>query len=196
MHGVGLHYWFSWFGGTVPGHYSVLTPYVLKIVPPGLLSNPRGLAIRGQRLIVADDKHHRIAVFDTGGRFLSTFAQGPGNGYGIQTTYNGGVTGLVLSNSFVTEWGAGTYFNPTTGFTATGNSFTGNGNDILGDGWVAGSFIDNNSFANSVGSHIGYGTYLSVEDMRKSARSPAMPVSTTATPTPRPVRADAVACRR
>ena len=76
------------------------------------------------------------------------------------------VTGLVCSNSLVTGWGAGTYFNPTTGFTATGNSFTGNGNDILGDGWAAGSFIDNNSFNNSVGSHIGYGTYLSVEDMR------------------------------
>ena len=91
---------------------------------------------------------------------------GPGNGYGIQTTYNGGVTGLILSNSLVTDWGAGTYFNPTTGFTATGNSFTGNGNDILGDGWDASSFIDNNSFNNSVGSHIGYGTYLSVEDMR------------------------------
>jgi serralysin len=91
---------------------------------------------------------------------------GPGNGYGIQTTYGGGVTGLILSNSLVTGWGAGTAFNLTTGFTATGNSFTGNGNDITGDGWAAGSFIDNNSFANSVGSHIGYGTYLSVEDMR------------------------------
>ena len=37
---------------------------------------------------------------------------------------------------------------------------------MLGDGWEASSFIDNNSFNNSVGSHIGYGTYLSVEDMR------------------------------
>ncbi len=27
-HGVGLTYWFSWFGGTSPGGYSVLTPYL------------------------------------------------------------------------------------------------------------------------------------------------------------------------
>jgi hypothetical protein len=31
-HGVGLNYWFSWFGGTVPGHYSVLAPYLTKVV--------------------------------------------------------------------------------------------------------------------------------------------------------------------
>jgi hypothetical protein len=29
---VGLNYWFSWFGGTVPGHYSVLAPYLTKVV--------------------------------------------------------------------------------------------------------------------------------------------------------------------
>src|SRR5947209_4881855 len=27
-HGVGLTYWFGWFGGSTPGNYSVLTPYV------------------------------------------------------------------------------------------------------------------------------------------------------------------------
>jgi hypothetical protein len=31
-HGVGLTYWFSWFGGTVPGHYSVVAPYLLRFI--------------------------------------------------------------------------------------------------------------------------------------------------------------------
>ncbi|MDT4914841.1 MAG: hypothetical protein QOC66_3969 [Pseudonocardiales bacterium] len=30
-HGVGLRYWFSWFGGTVPGHYSVLGPLLSRL---------------------------------------------------------------------------------------------------------------------------------------------------------------------
>ncbi len=30
-HGVGLTYWFSWFGGTVPGHYSVLGPLLSRL---------------------------------------------------------------------------------------------------------------------------------------------------------------------
>ncbi len=30
-HGVGLRYWFAWFGGTVPGHYSVLAPLLSKL---------------------------------------------------------------------------------------------------------------------------------------------------------------------
>lgn len=28
QHGVGLFYWFNWFGGTTPGNYSVLSPYL------------------------------------------------------------------------------------------------------------------------------------------------------------------------
>ncbi len=49
-----------------------------EIVSPGRLAYPRGLTVNGQRLLVADDKHHRITVFDTGGRYLSTFGRGPG----------------------------------------------------------------------------------------------------------------------
>jgi Ca2+-binding RTX toxin-like protein len=135
---------------------------LVSIVADGVTLD--GLKITGAPLFGQDITG--IFVNNDNATLTNLILDGPGNGYGIQTTYNGGVTGLVLSNSLVTEWGAGTYFNPTTGFTATGNSFTGNGNDLLGDGWAAGSFIDNNSFANSVGSHIGYGTYLSVEDMR------------------------------
>lgn len=44
-HGVGLHYWFAWFGGTVPGHYSVLTPYVSRVVQPGLLGAASTIAV-------------------------------------------------------------------------------------------------------------------------------------------------------
>ena len=50
-----------------------------EIVSPGTLAYPRGLAVRNTRLLVADDKNHRIAVFDTGGRLLRTFARGPGS---------------------------------------------------------------------------------------------------------------------
>ncbi|MEY2515922.1 MAG: tripartite motif-containing protein 71, partial [bacterium] len=49
-----------------------------EIVAPGLLAYPRGLTVSATRLLVADDKHHRIAVFDLGGRLLKTFATGPG----------------------------------------------------------------------------------------------------------------------
>jgi DNA-binding beta-propeller fold protein YncE len=50
----------------------------LEIAPPGLLANPRGLAVRGQRLIVADDHHHRLVVMDFGGRVLRTIGSGQG----------------------------------------------------------------------------------------------------------------------
>ncbi len=53
-----------------------------EIVAPGTLAYPRGLTVDGQRLLVADDKHHRIAVFDIGGRPLTTFGSGPGAGPG------------------------------------------------------------------------------------------------------------------
>ena len=53
-----------------------------EIVAPGRLAYPRGLAVRGYRLLVADDQHHRLVVFDTGGRFLGTIGSGPGQGPG------------------------------------------------------------------------------------------------------------------
>jgi Ca2+-binding RTX toxin-like protein len=84
----------------------------------------------------------------------------------VTTPYNGDITGLVLSDSLIHDWDWGTYFNPTTGFTATGNTFDGNGNAILGDDWATGTFIENNTFTNSAGSHIGYGVFDTVTDMR------------------------------
>ncbi len=48
------------------------------IVPPGRLDTPMGLTVRGSRVTVADDRNHRLVVFDTGGRFLRTVGAGPG----------------------------------------------------------------------------------------------------------------------
>jgi DNA-binding beta-propeller fold protein YncE len=53
-----------------------------QIVAPGQLANPRGVAVRGTRMLVADDQHHRLAVFDTGGRFLTSVGLGQGAGAG------------------------------------------------------------------------------------------------------------------
>ncbi|MGH2840927.1 MAG: 6-bladed beta-propeller, partial [Solirubrobacteraceae bacterium] len=49
-----------------------------EIVPPGFLTYPRGLTVHGTRLVVADDQNHRLAVFDTGGRYIRTVGRGPG----------------------------------------------------------------------------------------------------------------------
>jgi tripartite motif-containing protein 71 len=48
------------------------------IIPKGRLYRPQGIAVVGTRLVVADDDHHRLAVFDTGGRFIRTVGSGPG----------------------------------------------------------------------------------------------------------------------
>jgi DNA-binding beta-propeller fold protein YncE len=47
-----------------------------QIVAPGLLANPKGLAVRGTRLLVADDQNHRLVVTDTGGRVLKNVGAG------------------------------------------------------------------------------------------------------------------------
>ncbi|MGZ8632326.1 MAG: NHL repeat-containing protein [Solirubrobacteraceae bacterium] len=68
-----------------------------EIVPPGTLANPRGVAVRRTRLFVADDQHHRLVVFDTGGHFLRAVGQagsGPGQlnfPYGVATDAAGRV---------------------------------------------------------------------------------------------------------
>jgi tripartite motif-containing protein 71 len=53
-----------------------------EIVPPGTLANPRGVAVRGTRMLVADDQHHRVAAFDTGGHLLASVGSGQGAGPG------------------------------------------------------------------------------------------------------------------
>jgi hypothetical protein len=44
-HGVGLHYWFAWFGGTIPGHYSVIATYLSRFVDAGILGAVATVAI-------------------------------------------------------------------------------------------------------------------------------------------------------
>jgi tripartite motif-containing protein 71 len=53
-----------------------------EIVPPGTLQNPRGVAVRGTRMLVADDQNHRVAAFDTGGHLLASVGFGQGAGPG------------------------------------------------------------------------------------------------------------------
>ncbi len=61
-HGVGLHYWFAWFGGTVPGHYSVLTPYVSRVVQPGLLGAASTIAVTALVHVLARGSRHPVAA--------------------------------------------------------------------------------------------------------------------------------------
>ena len=49
------------------------------ILPPGELAHPKGLAVRGTRLYIADDQRHRILVTDTGGRILGSIGGGSGS---------------------------------------------------------------------------------------------------------------------
>jgi DNA-binding beta-propeller fold protein YncE len=52
------------------------------LVPPGMLDVPQGLTVRGTRVTVADDRNHRLVVFDTGGRLLGTVGAGKGSNPG------------------------------------------------------------------------------------------------------------------
>ena len=49
------------------------------IIPKGTVMRPNGLVVVGSRLIVADNWRHKLAVFDTGGRFLRNVGDGEGN---------------------------------------------------------------------------------------------------------------------
>jgi DNA-binding beta-propeller fold protein YncE len=40
------------------------------VVAPGRLAYPKGLALRGTRLLIADNQNHRVLAMDTGGRLL------------------------------------------------------------------------------------------------------------------------------
>ncbi|MGH2942598.1 MAG: NHL repeat-containing protein, partial [Solirubrobacteraceae bacterium] len=73
-----------------------------EIVPPGLLRNPRGLTTRGQRLIVADDKNHRLVVMDFGGRVIRTVGSGQGAGQN-QFSFPFGVTADPQGRIFVAD---------------------------------------------------------------------------------------------
>lgn len=48
------------------------------IVPPGAVRNPKGLAVRKSRLLVADDQNHRVLAMDFGGRVLKSIGAAKG----------------------------------------------------------------------------------------------------------------------
>jgi len=60
-HGVGLRYWFSWFGGTVPGHYSVLAPAVSRFVDVGVLGAVATVAIVALTSVLLRGSTHPVA---------------------------------------------------------------------------------------------------------------------------------------
>jgi tripartite motif-containing protein 71 len=49
------------------------------ILAPGELAHPKGLAVKGTRLYIADDQRHRILVTDTGGRIIRSVGGGSGS---------------------------------------------------------------------------------------------------------------------
>ncbi len=73
-----------------------------EIVKPGVLSHPKGLAVRKTRLFVADDQNHRILVMDTGGRQLTTIGGGSGERPG-QLNYPYGVALDAAGRVFVAD---------------------------------------------------------------------------------------------
>jgi sugar lactone lactonase YvrE len=72
-----------------------------QIVAPGQLANPRGIAVRGSRLIVADDQHHRLVVYDTGGHLLKVVGSS-GSGPG-QLNFPYGVAADLAGRVFVAD---------------------------------------------------------------------------------------------
>src|SRR6201999_3444713 len=77
-----------------------------------LRSRPKRIRVVGSRLIVADDAHHRLAVFDTGGRFIRTIGSGPGpqpnqlqNPYDVAADPQGRVYVADNSNHRVVRFG-------------------------------------------------------------------------------------------
>lgn len=72
LHGVGLNYWFGWFGGTVPGHYSILAPFLLKIADPSILGAASTVAsVALCRRLLRPSPHAMVAAWTAaiGGTF-------------------------------------------------------------------------------------------------------------------------------
>jgi hypothetical protein len=62
-HGVGLTYWFSWFGGgSTPGNYSVLTPYLSALLGVGLVGAIATVSITPLCWILVRDTSHPLAA--------------------------------------------------------------------------------------------------------------------------------------
>ena len=61
-HGVGLTYWFSWFGGSTPGDYSVLTPFLCALVGTELVAAVAAVVVSGVATFLVRDTHHPTAA--------------------------------------------------------------------------------------------------------------------------------------
>jgi hypothetical protein len=63
LHGVGLTYWFSWFGGgSTPGNYSVLTPYLSAWLGVGLVGAIATVSITPLCWILVRETSHPLAA--------------------------------------------------------------------------------------------------------------------------------------
>lgn len=63
QHGVGLTYWFSWFGGgSTPGNYSIITPYVSAFTTAELLGALSAVAIPLLCLVLVRGTPHPLAA--------------------------------------------------------------------------------------------------------------------------------------
>jgi hypothetical protein len=61
-HGVGLTYWFSWFGGgSTPGNYSVLTPYLSALLTAELVGALAAVALTPLCAVLLRDTRHPLA---------------------------------------------------------------------------------------------------------------------------------------
>ena len=120
------------------------------IVPPGRLSRPQGIALSGSRLIVADDDHHRLAVFDTGGRFIKAVGSGPGakpgqlsNPYDVAVDPSGRLYVADDSNHRVVRYGPASGYAYRARFGSYGSALgqmeypRGIGADAAGNSYVA-----------------------------------------------------------
>lgn len=61
-HGVGLSYWFGWFGGSTPGNYSVFTPYVCSLIGTELVGALAAVAITVLVTVAVRDTAHPLAA--------------------------------------------------------------------------------------------------------------------------------------
>ncbi len=123
-----------------------------------------GLEILGGGSLAGNPAGIYVDVDDV--TLTNLIVQGDGTaGTGILTPFGGGVTGLTLSDSRIDDWTNGTYFNPTTGFDASGNAFDGNAVALTGDDWADGTTIADNDFTNSSIGHVGYGVLDTVDDV-------------------------------
>lgn len=61
-HGVGLTYWFSWFGGSTPGGYSVLTPSLCALVGTEVIAGLAAVAIGGIACVLLRGTRHPLAA--------------------------------------------------------------------------------------------------------------------------------------